>query len=104
MTTHEDVHLEGHNFICDQCEATFKTSNALRIHTNRIHLRKWVLTEEQREKQNLRKRKFRADKKARNGGMLRTPEEKAVFNEYMRNYMARRKAAAKDTVVRQLNM
>ena len=104
LTTHEDVHLEGHNFICDQCEATFKTSNALRIHTNRIHLGKWVLTEEQREKQNLRKRKFRADKKARNGGMLRTPEEKAVFNEYMRNYMARRKAAAKDTVVRQLNM
>ena len=104
LTTHEDVHLEGNNFICDQCECTFKTSNALRIHTNRIHLGKWVLTEEQRAKQNLRKRKFRADKKAKNGGMLRTPEEKAVFNEYMRNYMARRKAAAKDTVVRQLNM
>ena len=104
LTTHEDVHLEGNNFICDQCECTFKTSNALRIHTNRIHLGKWVLTEEQRAKQNLRKRKFRAEKKAKNGGMLRTPEEKAVFNEYMRNYMARRKAAAKDTVVRQLNM
>ena len=104
LTTHEDVHLEGNNFICDQCECTFKTSNALRIHTNRIHLGKWVLTEEQRAKQNLRKRKFRADKKAKNGGMLRTPEEKAVFNEYMRNYMARRKAAAKETVVRQLDM
>ena len=104
LTTHEDVHLEGNNFICDQCECTFKTSNALRIHTNRIHLGKWVLTEEQRAKQNLRKRKFRADKKAKNGGMLRTPEEKAVFNEYMRNYMARRKAAAKDTVVRQLDI
>lgn len=104
LTTHEDVHLEGNNFICDQCECTFKTSNALRIHTNRIHLGKWALTEEQRAKQNLRKRKFRADKKAKNGGMLRTPEEKAVFNEYMRNYMARRKAAAKDTVVRQLDI
>ena len=104
LTNHEDVHLEGNNFFCDQCECTFKTSNALRIHTNRIHLKKWQYTEEQREKQNLRKRKFRADKKAKNGGMLRTPEEKVVFNEYMRNYMARRKAAAKDAVVRQLNM
>ena len=52
----------------------------------------------------MRKRKFRADKKARNGGVYRTPEEKRVFNEYMRNYMARRKAAAKETVVRQLDM
>jgi len=91
LKDHEYVHLDQLSFFCEKCGSGFRTSNALRIHENRIHLKKWVETEEQKAKRNALKRQRRAEAKARNGGSQRTPEEKIIFNEYMRQYMARKK-------------
>jgi uncharacterized C2H2 Zn-finger protein len=92
LTDHEFIHIEGPNsHFCDQCEWTGKTKNALRIHTNRIHLGNWALSEEKRVKQNKRKIERRAEMKERNGGCQRTPEEKVKFNEYMKNWTRRKK-------------
>jgi len=91
LSEHEMTHLEHDSFFCDQCEKGYKTKNALRIHRNKIHLGMYPLKPEQRTKQNLAKIQKRAEIKARNGGVLRTPEEKVKFNEYMRNYQARKR-------------
>jgi len=91
LSEHEMTHLEHDSFFCDQCEKGYKTKNALRIHRNKIHLGMYPLKPEQRTKQNMAKIQKRADTKARNGGVLRTPEEKVKFNEYMRNYQARKR-------------
>lgn len=90
LTDHEFIHLDHNSFFCDECEAGYKTKNALRLHKNKAHLGKYLPTEEQRKKQNMMKVQRNADKKARNGS-IRTPEEKIKFNEYMRNYQAKKR-------------
>ena len=91
LKAHEDIHLDGLSYFCDKCGTGFKTAQALRCHDSRIHLKKWVETDEARARRLANLKQRRVEKKARNGGSQRTPEEKIIFNEYMRQYMARKK-------------
>ena len=98
LTAHEFIHLDYNSFFCDQCECGYKTQNGLRIHINKVHNGKYGLTEEKRKELNVKRNKRRADNKVKNGGNYRTPEERVKFNEYMREYQARKrlqKAGAK---------
>ena len=86
LAQHEQIHSRILRFSCDQCEKEFFTSNARRQHIDKKHLGKNLPTDQQRSKANEQKKKRMAERKALNGGMYRTAEEKVKFNEYMRKY------------------
>ena len=90
LSRHEYVHSETNNCSCKICPHSFKTADAIRLHTNQIHLGK-VPTQSTKDKHNENKRKMRIEKRRKNGGFLRIGEEKNWFNEYMRKWTQKKK-------------
>ena len=87
---HEFVHSEIDNFSCKICPHSSKTADAIRLHTNQIHLGK-LPTQATIDKHNANTRKMRIEKRRKNGGFLRIGEEKVRFNEYMRKWSQKKK-------------
>ena len=58
------------------------------MHVRKVHrgYRPPALTEEAKIRNRINAVKASAEKKLKNGGVLRTPEEKLAFNTYMRKY------------------
>ena len=90
LSRHEYVHSEKKNFSCKICPHSTKTADAIRSHTNQIHLGK-LPTQSTKDKAKEQTRKRRIEKKRKNGGFLRIGEEKAQFNEYMRKRTQKKK-------------
>ena len=63
------------------------------MHVRKVHrgYKPPPLTEEAKVKNRINAVKTRAEKKLKNGGDLRTPEEKQAFNAYMKNWNKTRK-------------
>ena len=95
-----EVHAGSHKektIPCNKCDKKFKIKDDLRLHNKRKHLgiKPKKLTEEELEKKRASVRvchvKRRLKQKQANGGMLRTGEERIKFNEYMKNWSAKRR-------------
>ena len=91
LSNHENIHLEHAKYFCSLCKYGAKTNAALQQHTKIKHEGKYVVTDKQREDARARGRKWRAMKKEKNGGTLRSAEEKVKFNEYMKKHQARKR-------------
>jgi len=91
LDDHENIHTGVKSFRCDQCDFGAFTPSGLRTHIMRIHQGLLVPTPEQRAKQNVQHMLKREERRKRNGGSIRTPEEKVKFNAYMRKWMANKK-------------
>ena len=90
LLRHEYVHSETNNFSCKICSYSSKTSDAVRSHTNQIHLGK-LPTQSTKNKQKVLLNKKRQEKRRKNGGFLRIGEERVRFNEYMRKWTQKKK-------------
>ena len=61
---HTETRTSTYNFQCDKCEFRSKTSNAMRQHDGKKHLKIWgIITQEQRDLKNAKKRQARHSKK-----------------------------------------
>ena len=89
---HTETHTSTYNFQCDKCEFRSKTSQAMRQHDGKKHLKIWgIITQEQRDFKNAKKRQARHSKKVLNGGLYRAGEERKWFNNYMREFQHRKR-------------
>ena len=97
LSDHEKTHSSEKPELCSKCDKTFKTKSSLRTHTKRKHLgyKEPEKTKEEKEKMKAYLRAYalkrRAEKKAKNNGVLRTGEERTQFNNYMREWNAKKR-------------
>ena len=101
------VHVQSHGdrtISCKDCDKKFKRKDVLRVHIKRNHLglKAKCLTEEELEKKRACVRlshvKRRLKLKEANGGVLRKGEERIKFNNYKKNWSAKRRNQQKQKV------
>ena len=97
LKEHELTHSKEKTFLCTQCDKSFYTTQTLRYHTKVYHEGHSPKkpTEKQREYLRAYMMKKRAQVKAEKGGVCRTEEEKIQFNEYMRQWNAKKRLESK---------
>ena len=100
---HTETHNSTYNFLCDKYEFKSLTSQAMRQHDGKKHLKIWgVITQEKRDSKNAKKRQARLSKKVKNGGLYRAGEERKWFNYYMKEFQHRQKIPVKYVIKKQL--
>ena len=97
-------HTESHGdriYQCEKCDTRCKTKEAIRTHRRNKHsgIKQKQLTEEEMQKKRentcLNHVKDRLKQKENNGGVLRIGKEIIKFNEYMKNWNAKKRAQKK---------
>ena len=88
LLDHSARHGADFKIPCSQCDKLLRSKGELSMHVRKVHrgYKQPPVTEEAKVKNRINAVKTRADKKLKNGGVLRTPEEKQTFNAYMKNY------------------
>ena len=91
---HKETHSTTYDFQCKKCDFRSKSSNTMRLHDGKIHLKIWgIITQEHRDMRNAKKRLARHSKKADNGGLYRAGEERRLFNNYMREFQQKERTS-----------
>ena len=99
------IHSQRHGDLihqCDICDTRYRFVDSLRIHKRDKHsgYKPKQLTQEQLEKKREQIRLNhvieRQKQKEKNGGVLRIGEERIKFNQYMKNWNAKRRAKNKE--------
>ena len=98
LEAHTDSQHGGKIYPCDRCQKSYRTKDVLRSHYKKKHgdTTPKVMTDEELKKKREYMRLYhvrqRQKQKSKNGGVLRTGEERIKFNEYMKNWNAKRRA------------
>ena len=98
LEAHTDSRHGGKIYPCDRCQKSYRTKDVLRSHYKKKHgdTTPKVMTDEELKKKREYMRLYhvrqRQKQKSKNGGVLRTGEERIKFNEYMKNWNAKRRA------------
>ena len=99
LKEHEKAHSNKRDILCTQCHKGFNFKSVLRNHMKIHHgdggHTPKKKTEEDRQKHKAYMVERRAAKKAQNGGVLRNEEERKEFNEYMRQWNAKKRLQMK---------